>query len=595
MKILAHLKLMIFVVVFMMTGSVAMAQTACMQLNWNASVPGTSAIDHYNIYRGGSIVGTSSTTSYLDQNLPASTSETYNVSAVDTGGHESQLSSPVTKTTLAASACQSGGSFQKPGPSQVLFNNPYYSCVRNFYVSTSGSDSNSGTASDNAHAWLTIQHADTSSRVAGDCVNVLPGTYAGGVLATHGGNAATSTGYVVYRCTTMLGCTITDPGKAMGVDPGSGSVGPSYLQFDGFELASSNSNLTFSSGFQANESAGNGGGTLCCHHLWFLNSKVHGYAQAGFLGGLVDFIYVLHNEFYDNAHQNTCPGSQGSGISIYQPTKLANYTYTADDKNNAVLGNMAYRGDFFRMVLAWNHIHNNYINPACGGVTDGNGIIFDDWANTQGSGGGNAVYAAHGLAMFNVIYNNGSNGIHLFSDENHTGGACTPGAGHVVANNSVYNDSQFTANDSAQSYRFDIDEVQSGCNLFVNNIAYTISPAGLANGNRSLVSAQANSTANGGPSTFDHNIVFCTGSTCSSPTYGTQDGSTASFTNITVADPKWTNVGNTSTGTMSAAPNGINFALQGTGPAIGFLMPETFLPAATRDAGACDRSFATCP
>jgi hypothetical protein len=72
-----------------------------------------------------------------------------------------------------------------------------YSCVRNFYVATNGSDSNPGTQ---AAPWQTIQHADSNSRQAGDCINVQPGTYPSGWTISHGGNLATPTGYVVYRC-----------------------------------------------------------------------------------------------------------------------------------------------------------------------------------------------------------------------------------------------------------------------------------------------------------------------------------------------------------------------------------------------------------
>src|SRR5258708_27401632 len=68
---------------------------------------------------------------------------------------------------------------EAPGPSQALFNQPFYTCVRNFYVATTGNDSNNGSA---GSPWLTIQNADTSSRTGGDCINVAPGTYNASVL-----------------------------------------------------------------------------------------------------------------------------------------------------------------------------------------------------------------------------------------------------------------------------------------------------------------------------------------------------------------------------------------------------------------------------
>src|SRR6516162_9481458 len=106
---------------------------------------------------------------------------------------------------------------ESPGPSLALFNSPYYTCVRNFYVATNGSDSNSGTSA--SSPWQTIAHADTSSRTGGDCINVAPGSYSAfnrGI--SHGGTTASSTGYVTYRCTApgftagnpSGGCVITD-------------------------------------------------------------------------------------------------------------------------------------------------------------------------------------------------------------------------------------------------------------------------------------------------------------------------------------------------------------------------------------------------
>ena len=111
-----------------------------------------------------------------------------------------------------------------------------------YYVATNGSDSNPGTQ---ASPWLTMQNADTAAggRVAGDCVNVAPGAYAGGIMPTHGGNLAAPTGYVVYRCQTLDGCIITASGG--NADPAfnvaSTGSGPNFLVLDGFELAANGS------------------------------------------------------------------------------------------------------------------------------------------------------------------------------------------------------------------------------------------------------------------------------------------------------------------------------------------------------------------
>ncbi len=99
----------------------------------------------------------------------------------------------------------SPGAADQAGPSATLYESPFYSCVRNFYVSTTGSDSGAGTSSS---PWLTIQHADSASRQAGDCINVAAGTYQASVLVQYGGNAPTPTGYIAYRCETLDGCHV---------------------------------------------------------------------------------------------------------------------------------------------------------------------------------------------------------------------------------------------------------------------------------------------------------------------------------------------------------------------------------------------------
>src|ERR1700722_20003413 len=79
-----------------------------------------------------------------------------------------------------------------PGLSPALSASPPYSCVTNFYVDgVNGNDSNPGTQS---APWRTIQSADNGSShtpSAGECVNVLPGTYtlSQTVVFSHGGNS----------------------------------------------------------------------------------------------------------------------------------------------------------------------------------------------------------------------------------------------------------------------------------------------------------------------------------------------------------------------------------------------------------------------
>jgi hypothetical protein len=69
-----------------------------------------------------------------------------------------------------------------------LFNSSAHAATNEYWVSPTGSDSNSGTQT---NPWKTIQHADASLTLGtnGTVVHVLPGTYSGPELAlNHSGH-----------------------------------------------------------------------------------------------------------------------------------------------------------------------------------------------------------------------------------------------------------------------------------------------------------------------------------------------------------------------------------------------------------------------
>lgn len=78
------------------TGLTSPAQTSnSISLAWSAS----SGASSYEIYRNGSLVGTSNTTSYTNTGLTAGTSYTYTIIAVNSSGSKSSASSPLTVST----------------------------------------------------------------------------------------------------------------------------------------------------------------------------------------------------------------------------------------------------------------------------------------------------------------------------------------------------------------------------------------------------------------------------------------------------------------------------------------------------------------
>jgi chitodextrinase len=85
-------------------------------LSWSASTAGSGgSVAGYDIYRDGTEVGTSASTSYTDTGLPASTSYTYTVAAYDSAGDTSAQSSAITVSTSAAPCTTCGTPPSVPG------------------------------------------------------------------------------------------------------------------------------------------------------------------------------------------------------------------------------------------------------------------------------------------------------------------------------------------------------------------------------------------------------------------------------------------------------------------------------------------------
>lgn len=100
-----------------------------------------------------------------------------------------------------------------------------------------------------------------------------------------------------------------------------------------------------------------------------------------------------------------------SGLSMYQPTAVDDNTtdYKIIIRNNVCFAN--YQNIPF--------IFSNRKNPSKRKVTDGNGIILDDFQNTQTWGGGSGKpYTGRTLVANNIVFDNGGSGIHTFKSLN---------------------------------------------------------------------------------------------------------------------------------------------------------------------------------
>jgi parallel beta-helix repeat protein len=476
-----------------------------------------------------------------------------------------------TSATLSDSVTGAGG---KPGPSAALFAKPFYSCTRNFYVATTGNDSNSGTE---ASPWLTIQNADTSSRQAGDCINVAPGTYGANVVIQHGGDAPVPNGYVVYRCETLDGCHILAPGRGhlWGFKNGG-----NFVVVDGFELDGNNAlqadgiaDACFGSDF-ATYGVGNS-----THHLWVINNIIHHCNLAGVGFNNKEWYYVINNTVYHNAWTS---GYQGSGIGLVvvqcietgNPSCASGKAYAGGTGTYVPSGMDLSFAPPFHIVVSGNNAYDNKIaenNPvACGAHTDGNGIIIDTFLDEATL---TIVYPYQTLVMGNTAYANGGRGIHVFRASNVT-----------VANNTAYGNG--TDRCMNAYYLGDLSQSGGSNDVWINNIAQSVLTTTNPSCGKYCGERNAPFVAGNGAGIVDTSNIYS-----HNVTYGglgvqlfDQDVGYFSCTNNRCnADP------------LLAKPGAANFALRSGSSAISYGQLESYLPTSAADAGACGSVVTTCP
>ena len=483
-----------------------------------------------------------------------------------------------------------------PGPSLGLWDEHYaYALTKLLYVSPTGSD----TTGDGTQAapWATLQHANDVIAAAGvtggagTTVMVEPGTYAKGVYISAGGSGPQPANMLAYRCAKMDACTVTD--VAAGGQNGSfvWKSGPSmanYVAIDGFVLSASRS-----TGFGQGVELWDGNDTVpnspfSAHHVWILNSIISGFGQSGIQMNDGEYFYVIHNTVYNNAGSGC--SAQGSGISYAELKAAPSYTRLAVDSDNPVVGNIG----SFNNAIEWNIVYNN-ATTKCGTASnpydsDGNNIILDTLNNAGGTG---PAYPNSTLVAFNLTYNAGGRGIHIFRSENVT-----------VANNSCYKSALDVADNA--TYRPCIGSNIAYGDTFFNNIAYSIaanpSPSAQCTVNYGTGAKasclewnnayNASTVTNGVKEVFNNNMAYCAGPLAASSPCMTTNGAT--FTNNITASPGWKNVGATSTGSETTPPIGASFCLAAGSPAIGKGLRATYLHPQSVDMGAIP-STASCP
>jgi peptidoglycan hydrolase-like protein with peptidoglycan-binding domain len=125
--------------------SVSSVTTSTISLSWSASTESRGTIDGYDIYRNGSEIGTSNTTSYTEAGLSPSTNYSYTVASYDASGNISAQSGSVSGITSAAPTGGSGGTTPTSTPTSTP--NPTGPSGYTFCANENGTCSFSGTMS----------------------------------------------------------------------------------------------------------------------------------------------------------------------------------------------------------------------------------------------------------------------------------------------------------------------------------------------------------------------------------------------------------------------------------------------------------------
>lgn len=245
-----------------------------------------------------------------------------------------------------------------------------------YYVNTNGSDGRSKSQAENRSTpWRTINHA-MNQIDGGDEVVVISGTYFEDVIIKDSGSPGRET---------ILRAESRHSAKVAGFIT---CKDKSYVKVDGLEVTNDNtSGETKGIAFYR------------CHHVTIRNTRVHDCWGGGISIDQSDWILMEWNLTYNNAFFNP---AQHSGISVYQPQYRSSDSrkYGIIVRNNTSFGN-------------WNRVDN----PRHGRPTDGNGIVMDDFFNSQSTGNG-VPYNRQTVVENNLCFNNGGQGVHCYRSQN---------------------------------------------------------------------------------------------------------------------------------------------------------------------------------
>ncbi len=251
-------------------------------------------------------------------------------------------------------------------------------------------------------------------------------------------------------------------------------VGASYVVIEGFDVEGSRNEVSFEeadrllcddldSSERVNIAQGNGIDIVAeysdvnkiSHHIIIRNNRVSNFGSSGIGAQRADYLTIENNTVFDTALYSPY---DTSGISLYQQRDLELIPDADAGKilKNIIRGNISYGNkNLFGFARGFDGKKCDRTAP----ITDGNGIIIDDFLNTQ-----NKVpaldkrpYRGRTLIENNIVYGNGGRGINVYSTN------------HVdVVNNTLYKNG-LTGTDFSEVSSIDTSDVR-----YLNNIIYAL-------------------------------------------------------------------------------------------------------------------------
>ena len=297
---------------------------------------------------------------------------------------------------------------------------------RILYVSPKGNDYADG-AGTLAKPFLTLSHAVTVVD-AGDTIVLADGIYPDTVRMTRSGAPGR---YITIRAANPGMAELVVPDEPGGrVHPALALAGVGWVRVEGLNVQSDKGH-----GINATDEPTDPTPSQN-HHIQLVGNICHDCGGSGISLEEGDYYLVEGNTVYGNAHSSVF---QTSGISVYQ----ARAYDSAAGFHIVIRRNLVY-GNVESAVITAEH-------------TDGNGIILDDFHNSQyGSTAGN--YTGKTLVENNIVAFNGGDGIAAYESDNVT-----------VRHNTVAFNSTDLRNKG--TWRGELSSTQGRDNHWYNNIA----------------------------------------------------------------------------------------------------------------------------